>query len=175
MAVDQAPELLAEARGRGGEFPNVSFLEADVTRLPDDLGSFDLTCSVRTLHHVPRPELAVAELVQATRPGGRVLVADQLASVDPLAALELNRFEHARDPTHARTLADVDLRSLFDANGLVLRSAEVVRERRDLDEYLDLAGCEGAERERARGLAPSGDSYVAEIGWYLLSKSGFGT
>ena len=97
-----------------------------------------------------------------------MLVVDQLAPVDPLAAIELNEFERARDPSTTRILADVDLRSLFDANGLVLRSSEVVHENRDLDRYLDLAGCEGAERDRARSLAP-GERRV-EIGWYVLHK-----
>ena len=89
-----------------------------------------------------------------TRPGGTILVVDQLAPVDPLAALELNRFERARDPSTTRVLADTDLRGLFDSNGLVLRRDEVVREPRDLDAYLDLAGCEGAERELRAGARP---------------------
>ena len=53
-------------------------------------------------------------------------------------------------------------------NGLVLRRAEIESEPRDLDAYLDLAGCEGDARERARGLAP-GD-YTAELGWYVLVR-----
>jgi hypothetical protein len=65
-------------------------------------------------------------------------------------------------------LADGDLRALFDANGLVLRRERVVREARDLDAYLDLAGCEGTERERARLLAPEG--YEAVIAWYVLAR-----
>jgi SAM-dependent methyltransferase len=142
-----------------------------VTKLEIE-GGFDLSCSLRTLHHVRRPELAVAELVRLTRPDGRVLVADQIAPADPLLALELNRFERARDSSHARALADIDLRHLFEANGLVLRRAEVVRETRELEPYLDLAGCEGQARDEARSLAP-GRSYTAEIGWYLLHKPGF--
>jgi hypothetical protein len=85
-----------------------------------------------------------------------------------LAALELNRFERARDPSTTRVLADTDLRGLFDANGLVLRRDDFVRESRELDAYLDLAGCEGAERELARSLAPSG--YEAVLGWYVLTR-----
>ena len=54
------------------------------------------------------------------QPGGRVFVDDQIAPVDPLAAFDLDRFERARDPSHTRTLPDVDLRQLFEANGLVL-------------------------------------------------------
>ena len=60
---------------------------------------------------------------------------------------------------------------IFEANGLVLRQAEIVRENRDLERYLDLAGCRGDERERARQVAPRGTS--AEIGWYVLHKPGF--
>lgn len=97
-----------------------------------------------------------------------MLVVDQIAPNDPLAALELNRFESARDPTHRRALADVDFRQLFEANGLVLRRAEIERERRELDPYLDLAGCEGQARDRAVALAPP--DYTADVAWYLLTR-----
>jgi ubiquinone/menaquinone biosynthesis C-methylase UbiE len=168
VAVDLVPELLAEARARVPA--NVELVEADMTALPFERGTFDLVCTARTLHHVPRPELVVAELDRMLRPGGTMLVVDQLAPVDPLAAIELNRFEQARDPSTTRILADVDLRGLFDANNLVLRSGEIVREYRDLDRYLDLAGCQGDERLRAHALAPSDTR--AEIGWYVLHKPG---
>jgi ubiquinone/menaquinone biosynthesis C-methylase UbiE len=168
VGVDIVPELLEQARKRAERFPNVTFVEGDATKLPLEYGSFDLAGTLRTLHHIQRPELAVAELVRVTRPRGRILVVDQIAPVDPLAAVELNRFEQARDPSHTRALADVDLRGLFESNGLVLIRAEYEREERDLDAYLDLAGCEGDAREQAETLAPPG--YTAELGWYLLEK-----
>jgi ubiquinone/menaquinone biosynthesis C-methylase UbiE len=170
VAVDIVPELLDEARRRGGEFTNVSFEEADVTQLELESGSFDLAGCLRTLHHVARPELVVAELTRVTRPGGRVLVIDQIAPVDPMVAFDLNRFERARDPSTTRILADVDLRGLFESNSLVLLNERTVAEPRDLDSYLDLAACEGEAREHAKALAPPG--YAATLGWYLLRKSG---
>jgi ubiquinone/menaquinone biosynthesis C-methylase UbiE len=160
------PELLAQARLRSP--PGVEYLEADATALPFAAGSFDLVCSSRVLHHVARPELVLAEMNRVLRPGGTMLVVDQLAPGDPLAAIELNRFERARDSSTTRILADVDLRGLFDANGLVLRQAEIASEERELERYLDLAGCDGPERERARSLAPTHGR--AEIGWYVLRK-----
>ena len=168
VAVDLVPELLEQGRKRGERFSNVSFIEGDATKLPLEDGSFDLAGSLRTLHHIARPELAVAELARVTRPGGRVLVVDQIAPVDPVAAAELNAFERARDPSHARALADIDLRHLFETNELVLLRAEYEQEPRDLGSYLDLAGCEGEARERAESLAPA--DYTAELGWYLLEK-----
>jgi SAM-dependent methyltransferase len=169
VAVDVVPELLAEARRRANAYANVELREGDVTRLPFDDGEFDLAGSLRTLHHVARPELAVAELARVTRPGGTIMVVDQIAPIDPLEGLELDRFERARDPSHTRLLPDTDMRGLFDANDLVLRRAEVESERRAIEPYLDLAGCEGEARERARALA-GGESYTAATGWYLLIK-----
>jgi ubiquinone/menaquinone biosynthesis C-methylase UbiE len=168
VAVDLVPELLEQGRLRAAGFDNVEFVEGDATKLPFELSSFDFAGTLRSLHHIARPELVVAELTRVTRRGGRILVVDQLAPIDPLAASELNAFERARDPSHTRTFADVDLRQLFESNGLVLVRADYVSEERELDPYLDLAGCEGEERKRAEMLAPS--PYVAELGWYLLDR-----
>jgi ubiquinone/menaquinone biosynthesis C-methylase UbiE len=169
VGVDIVPELLERARKGAPE--NVSFVEGDATSLPFEAGSFDLSCTRRTLHHIAHPEPAIAELARVTVPGGRVFVDDQIAPVDPLAALELDRFERARDASHTRTLPDVDFRQLFEANGLVLIRSRFQTHRRELDYYLDLAGCEGDARERARKLSPGGpEAYVAESAWYLLRK-----
>jgi SAM-dependent methyltransferase len=169
VGVDIVPELLEHARASAPA--NVTFVEGDATNLPFEDYSFDLACSRRTLHHIARPELALAELVRVTAPGGHLFVDDQIAPVDPLAALELDRFERARDPSHTRTLPDVDLRQLFEANGLVLERTNFQLHRRELGYYLDLAGCEGQQREVAQRLSPGGrDAYTAESGWYLLRK-----
>src|SRR5919204_1678449 len=169
VGVDVVPELLERARAHAPA--NVAFVEGDATSLPFEAGEFDLACTRRTLHHIARPELAVAELARVTAPGGRVFVEDQIAPVDPLAALELDRFEHARDPSHTRTLPDIDFRHLFEANGLVLLQTRFETHRRELDRYLDLAGCTGEAAEHARSLSPGGpDAYFADSAWYLLRK-----
>jgi len=169
VGVDLVPELLAAARATAPA--NATFVEGDATALPFEDASFDLAGSRRTLHHIARPELAVAELTRVTRPGGQIFVDDQIAPVDPLAALALDRFERARDPSHARTLPDIDLRHLFEANGLVVERTRFHSHRRELGYYLELAGCRGDAAERVRELSPGGpESYVAETGWYLLRR-----
>jgi ubiquinone/menaquinone biosynthesis C-methylase UbiE len=167
VGVDLVPELIALGRERAPA--NVQLLEADATALPFETASFDLVATLRTLHHAARPELVLAEMSRVARPGATVLVIDQIAPVDPLAALELDRFERARDPSHTRCLPDVDLRHLFEAESLRFERRVLEREPRALDPYLDLAGCEGEERERARALAPPG--YTAETAWYVLRRA----
>jgi ubiquinone/menaquinone biosynthesis C-methylase UbiE len=169
VGVDIVEELLERARAQAPA--NVTFVEGDATSLPFEQGSFDLVCTRRTLHHIARPERVVAELTRMTARGGHVFVDDQIAPADPLAALELDRFERARDPSHTRTLPDVDFRHLFEANGLVLVQTKYQRHTRELDYYLSLAGCEGEAADRARALSPGGpDSYVADSAWYLLRR-----
>jgi ubiquinone/menaquinone biosynthesis C-methylase UbiE len=167
VAVEADEELAARARREAPA--NVEVVVGDGERLTLAPFSFDLCGCLRVLHHTRRPEVMVAELARMTRPGGMILVADQLAPVDPLAAGELNRFERARDPSTTRVLSDADLRGLFDANGLVLRREKIVREQRDLDAYLDLACCEGPDRDRAKSLAPR--YYEGVVGWYVLARS----
>jgi ubiquinone/menaquinone biosynthesis C-methylase UbiE len=166
VAID-SDEAMADRAGRDAP-ANVTIVVGDGEQLPFDDFSFDISVTARTLHHTPRPELLIAELARVTKLGGSLLVVDQLAPVDPLAAAELNRFERVREPSTTRVLSDGDLRALFDANGLVLRLDRIAHEPRDLERYLDLAGCEGPERERARALASRG--YEQVIGWYLLTR-----
>jgi SAM-dependent methyltransferase len=155
-------------RLRASAPPNVEVQLGDGEHLELPSYSFDLVGTLRTLHHTPRPELLVSELVRVTRPGGTLLVVDQLAPADPLAAGELNAFEHARDPSTSRVLSDQDLRALFDVNGLVLKRADIVTESRDLEAYLDLVDCDSSTREAVRAMAPRG--YEAIIGWYVLNR-----
>jgi ubiquinone/menaquinone biosynthesis C-methylase UbiE len=166
VGVDSSEEYLAAAREHAPE--GCTFVTGDAAALPFAYGDFDLVGCLRVLHHVRRPELVVAEIARVTRPGGRILIADQLGDVDPTRSLELDRFERARDPSHTRLLPDADIRGYLDANDLVVTSNEIVREERDMERYLDLVGLEGEERERIARMAPS--VYEVEIGWYVARK-----
>ena len=167
VGVDTNAEYLEAGRAVAPE--NVRFVEGDVMALPFGYAEFDLVCSHRVLHHVRRPELAVSELARVARPGGRVFIADQLGSIDPLLSLEMDRFERLRDASHQRLLPDADLRGYLDANDLVLLSSDVTRETVDLERRLELAGLDEEDRIRIRGQAPSA-TYEVEIGWYVARK-----
>jgi ubiquinone/menaquinone biosynthesis C-methylase UbiE len=164
VGVDIVSELLAEARKRAPE--NATFAEADATALPFAAASFDLVCTARTFHHVADPERVLEEMARVVRPRGTVLVVDHIAPDDPAAADAVNAFERARDPSTTRLFGDAELRRLFESHGLNLCEAEIESTERDLERYLDLAGCHGAARDQARALAPAENR--AEYGWYVL-------
>jgi SAM-dependent methyltransferase len=167
---DAARVERALAIAEAGALANVDFHVGDGRVLGFGDAEFDLAGTTRTLHHVDRPDLVVAELARVTRPGAAVLVVDQLGPDDPDEAARIDEFERARDPSHTRALPDSDLRGLFAANGLHVLAARYVPERRELDPYLDLAGCSGAARERVLALAPAGQAPDIVVGWYLLRR-----
>ena len=169
VGLDPVPELLELARARAA--PNTDFVEGDGAALPFPDAAFDLAGTLRTLHHVALPERVVAELARVTRPGGRVLVVDQLAPDDPDRAAALHEFETARDPSHTRLLSDRELRELFASNGLTPLRERHEKEHRDLSAYLELAGCDGDRRVRAEALAAVDPRVlITGVGWYLLAR-----
>lgn len=148
IGIDADEGALAAARAEAPA--DATFVTGDVAALPFAFGSFDLVCCVGVLHHVRRPELVVSELARVTRPGGRVVVVDRLGAVDPLVAIEVDRFVRERHPSHQRFLPDGDIRQLLDANGLVVRS----------DETTVVDGGAAAPGERV------------ELGWYVACVPG---
>lgn len=167
VGVDMDSALLAAAREHAP--PNATFVEADVMDLPFGYGEFDIVGCVRVLHHVRRPEVAMQELSRVLRPGGTLLVVDQLGSVDPIRSLEIDRFERERDPSHQRLLPDTDVRGYIDANDLTVSINEITAERRDMERYIALAGLEGEDAARVLRMAPAA-AYDVEIGWYVARK-----
>ena len=169
IGVDVVPELLAEGRVRAPRMSSSSRrtqTRCRSTRARSTSSARPGRCTTSRGRSSCSPRW-----IASCRPGGTMVVVDLVAPVDPLAAMELNTFERARDPSTSRILADVDLRGLFDSNNLVLRAAEIVTEERDLERYLDLAGCQGEDRDRVAALTPR--DLRADYGWYVLHKPGF--
>src|SRR6185503_6644854 len=111
--IDRARALAAE---RG--LTNVEFRVGEAAPLPFPDGSFTLALCRYSFHHFPDPPAVFAEMLRAVRRGGRVLVADVMASPDPRRADRFNSMERLRDPSHVRALPLAELESLFTGAGL---------------------------------------------------------
>jgi SAM-dependent methyltransferase len=76
VALDLSREALklgADAARRYG-IDGVTFIEADLSRLPLRAGAFDLVYCSGVLHHTPDPRAAFSRIVQALRPGGVIVL-----------------------------------------------------------------------------------------------------
>jgi len=118
--IDLTPAMLERARAVATEqgVANVTFLAGDVQPLPFPEASFSLVVSRFAFHHFREPAAVLREMTRVCRPGGRVLVADLMASPDPGKAAAFHRMEMLRDPSHARALTLEEMRALFAEAGL---------------------------------------------------------
>ena len=80
--LDFSPAMLEVARAM---HPASHFADGDAEAMPFPNGTFDAVVSNFGVHHVPRPERALAEVRRALRPGGRVAFATWAAPADNIA------------------------------------------------------------------------------------------
>jgi SAM-dependent methyltransferase len=72
--VDLTAEMLARARDKFGDLPNVSFQQLNLLTDPLPEGSFDLVVSTWVFSHLPEPERVVEKALARLRPGGHVIL-----------------------------------------------------------------------------------------------------
>jgi len=154
VASDLTLEMLAAAERfiRGKGVTNVVFREGDACSLPFADSEFDLvTCRVAP-HHFPDAAQFVRECARVVRPGGTVVVIDNVTPEDAVASAAINEIERVRDPSHQRAYNETEWVTFFRDAGLVVERVEHFRKRRDFDFWTDLQEVDRQVRERLRGL-----------------------
>jgi len=78
--IDMVPEMLARAREnlRMTDLKNVTFEEAYGEKLPFADGGFDVVISNGAFNLIPDKAKALSEVVRVLKPGGRLMMADQI-------------------------------------------------------------------------------------------------
>lgn len=118
--IDVTPAMLNEAQRLAAEkgLTNVEWHRGDVNSLPFEDGSSAIVVTRFSVHHFPDPAAVLREMARVCALGGRLVVVDMYASQDPAKAVEFNRLERLRDPSHMRSLTLAELKGLFGAAGL---------------------------------------------------------
>jgi len=162
VAHDLTPAMvrrtLLSARERG--LPGVLGAISPAETLPFAEGRFDLVTCRTAAHHFDDVPRAVAEMARVLRPGGRLVLSDQVASRDPAVRGMQDRVEILHDPTHRATFTPEEwLRVLEDANLHDLTVVGSAEERvSELDEPTSVA--EWCARSRT---APEAEKEICEI------------
>ena len=132
QGLDFSPAMLDVARAT---HPTLQFAQGDAEAVPFPDASFDAVASNFGIHHVPRPERALAEAWRVLRPGGRLAFSAWAAPVENVAwRLLFDAIRVHGDSGAARTppsgggldSADKALALLHDAGFADMR-AELVR------------------------------------------------
>jgi SAM-dependent methyltransferase len=119
VSISPAQVRLAERyAGQGGPRPGtVRFETADFTALPDDLAGFDLAFAIEAFVHADPAAAFFREAARALRPGGALVVIDDVRTGDPAD----HRLADFRAGWHAPSVLSVDeAAALAAAAGLEL-------------------------------------------------------
>ncbi|WP_164989261.1 methyltransferase domain-containing protein [Roseovarius sp. A46] len=76
IGTDPAEELIADARSRGRDIPNLRFDVCDGAQQPVNAASVDKVILHTVLSHVTHPQAILAEAFRVLRSGGQVVVCD---------------------------------------------------------------------------------------------------
>lgn len=145
VGVDPSAEFIAHARKRIAD-ARVSFQVGDAQALPVATDGFDVAAAALVLNFVPRPEVAMAEMVRAVKPGGTVAayVWDYSGKMELMrffwdAAVALDPAAEALDEGRRFPMCRPEpLASLFEGGGLSdveVRALDIATTFSDFDDY----------------------------------------
>lgn len=129
IATDLTRPMLAAAANhlRQAQCSNVTFVVADAEQLPFLDCSFDaVTCRIAA-HHFPNPHLFLHEAARVLKPGGKLVLIDNVAPDDDALGQFMNTFEAMRDTSHVRCLSVLEWQSLAEKAGLQVEKSEMNR------------------------------------------------
>ena len=115
--LDPAEGMMAAARAAYGHLDNLEFVSGTSEETGFENDMFDLITARHTLHHHPSMPKTLAELGRVLKPGGRLIIVDE---VTPDASVEAwyHALEVARDPTHGRAYLMEAWRVFIEEAGL---------------------------------------------------------
>lgn len=97
MGVDVNEDVLATARDRCSDLPQVSFQHGDVTDLPAAGENFDLVIAKQVLQFVDDVDSALEEIFRVLKPGGKVAVVESVRESQVLHSLVPERLHRATE------------------------------------------------------------------------------
>jgi len=117
---DLTPQMLAAAQGflQGKGITNASYVIADAEVLPFLNDTFDIVTVRIAPHHYPNVQTAAHEMARVLKPGGRLVMIDNIAPADPALDALANDWEQRRDPSHVREYTRDEWLAMLAAAGL---------------------------------------------------------
>ncbi|NHN31453.1 class I SAM-dependent methyltransferase [Paenibacillus agricola] len=118
-AYDLTEEMLMTAAEfiRGNGHSNVDFVRGDAEELPFPDASFDLvTCRIAA-HHFPNIPAFVAAAFRVVKPGGKLLLIDNVSPEIERFDQFYNQIEKQRDPSHVRAWKKSEWINLLESIG----------------------------------------------------------
>ena len=175
VASDLTPPMLTKTQELADErgLNNVLASAADAESLPFSGGAFDLVTSRIAAHHFPRVDRFLSEAARVLRPGGVLLLVDNVvpgsarrgkkARLQRAAGRYLNAFDRLRDPGHQRCLSLYEWREALFAAGFTIEREEVSRKELDFGAWVARMHVAPADVTRLRAMLRQAPKEVLEF------------
>ncbi len=170
--LDVSPGMLAQARQRAGQegVTNVTFLEGEAEQLPFPDAHFDLVTSRHAPHHFRDLAGFLREARRVLKPGGRLVVADQItpltreqgAGAQDRMQAWVETWQQNRDPSHFRQRTAEEWRRLAAEAGFGWTADQTVPYRLEFEWWTQQAGCRPETVAKLRGHARQAGPDVRE-------------
>lgn len=115
--LDPAAGMLEAAQATYRYLTNLSFVQATSEQTGFADNTFDIITARHTLHHHPNISRTLAELRQVLKPGGRLIIVDEITPNDSVADW-YHQLEVTRDPTHHRAYTMTEWQAFIAQAGL---------------------------------------------------------
>jgi ubiquinone/menaquinone biosynthesis C-methylase UbiE len=163
VGTDVTKEMLAEAarlRASKGA-ANYALVLGDAHRLPVASLSFDLVTCRRAAHHFRDVKVALAEMMRALKPGGRLVIDDRSVPDNASADRVMNQLDRLHDPSHVREHRAGEWRAMLQACGFEVEETKRYVRHRPMSALTD--GVPPADAQRIREILESLDDEMREL------------
>jgi ubiquinone/menaquinone biosynthesis C-methylase UbiE len=173
VGLDVASAMLDQARTRAEaeNVRNVEFVSGSAEELPFPEEQFSLVVSRHAPHHFHHLDKFLREVRRVLKPGGRLVVADQISPSAQVAEW-VDRWEQTRDPSHFRQRTIAEWRELTEAAGLSWIQDQLVVYELPFNWWVKQAGCEEKTVQQLQQLAEKTDELVRREMGIKFSPSG---
>ena len=163
LATDLTPEMVEQAH-RVGHERNASGMTAAIaaaSSLPVRSGSVEVLTCRYAFHHMVDAERVLGEFRRVLTDDGCFLLADTVATEDPVVYEWMDKVERLRDPSHHLNRSPSELLALIEGCGFRVTEHETSRVHLDLDSWTQRSATPPAEVAQLQAmLAEAGPNVV---------------
>ncbi|GGR99484.1 class I SAM-dependent methyltransferase [Deinococcus sedimenti] len=171
--VDVADAMLTHARERAERegLDNATFRSGNAEALPFPDGTFTLVTSRHAPHHFAHLDRFLAEAWRVLRPGGRLVIADQISPTPELQTWT-DTYQRLRDPSHHAQRPVSAWQALSGAAGFTWAAHEIVPYELPFGWWTAQSGCTPDTVAALRGHAATLDAAQQQAAGLILDGRG---
>ena len=183
VAVDVTKEMLLQTGSAAIEkdLKNIDLLIEDVHHLSFKENTFDIVTSRIAPHHFAEIRIALKEMCDVLKPGGKLYIIDCSSRNDEETGRLINEIERLRDSSHVYAYSEGMWREFIGELPLAIDHLSVLKRQYRLQEWFDRMNTPSENRrevfrilhgfsEERRALYPFGEDYLTAYSIEILAK-----